>query len=64
MLILGSSLSRSCITQPDMDEEQLMLLEGVKASRALENMIYENRSPNRDRHTLLHRKLIVEDIRT
>jgi len=41
-----------------------ILLDEVRASRALEKMIYESRKPGRDRHTLLHRKLMVEDIST
>jgi hypothetical protein len=43
---------------------QAVLLEEVEASRALEKMIYESRKPDRDYHTLLHRKLMVEDIST
>jgi hypothetical protein len=39
-----------------------VLFEEVEASRALENMIYESRKRDRDHHTLLHRKLTVEDI--
>jgi hypothetical protein len=41
-----------------------LLQEEVTASRQLENMIYENRKRGRDHHTLLHRKLMVEDIST
>jgi hypothetical protein len=41
-----------------------VLLEEVEASRALENMIYESRKRDRDHHTLLHRRLTVDDIST
>jgi len=41
-----------------------VLLEEVEASRALEKMIYESRKRDRDHHTLLHRRLTVEDIST
>jgi hypothetical protein len=39
-----------------------VLLEEVRASRSLENMIYESRKRNRDHHTLFHRKLTLDDI--
>ncbi len=39
-----------------------VLLEDVRASRSLENMIYESRKRNRDHHTLFHRKLTLDDI--
>jgi hypothetical protein len=39
-----------------------VLVDEVRASRDLENMIYESRKRDREHHTLLHRKLTVEDI--
>ncbi len=48
----------------EMSRFREVLLEEVEASRALENMIYESRKRNRAHHTLLHRKLMVEDIST
>jgi len=41
-----------------------VLLEEVRASRALENMIYESRKRDRDHHTLYHRRLTLDDIGT
>ncbi len=41
-----------------------ILLDEVRASRALEKMIYESRRRDRDHHTLLHRTLNVIDINT
>ncbi len=41
-----------------------VLLEEVRASRALENMIYQSRKKDRDHHTLFHRRLTVGDINT
>lgn len=43
---------------------QSILLDEVRASRALENMIYQSRKKDRDHHTLFHRKLRVSDINT
>lgn len=39
-----------------------ILLEEVRASQALENMIYESRRRDRDHHTLFHRRLSLADI--
>jgi hypothetical protein len=39
-----------------------VLLEEVEASRALENMIYESRKRACDHHTLLHRRLTLDDM--
>jgi hypothetical protein len=36
-----------------------LLLEEVAASRLMEEVIYESRSPHRNRYTLLHKKLVV-----
>lgn len=41
-----------------------VLLEEVRASQALENMIYQSRKKDRDHHTLFHRRLMVGDIST
>lgn len=41
-----------------------VLLEEVQASRTLENMIYQSRKRDREHHTVLHRKLVVDDIST
>jgi hypothetical protein len=41
-----------------------VLIAEVKASQALENMIYESRRRDRDHHTLLHRRLTLGDIDT
>ncbi len=39
-----------------------LLKDEVEASRALEKMIYESRKRDRDRHTLFHRRLTLDDI--
>lgn len=39
-----------------------VLLEEVRASQALEKMIYESRRRDRDHHTLFHRRLTLDDI--
>ncbi len=39
-----------------------LLLEEVRASKALENMIYQSRRKDRDYYTLFHRRLTVDDI--
>jgi hypothetical protein len=41
-----------------------VLLEEVRASQKLENMIYESRRRDRDHHTLFHRRLTLDDIGT
>ena len=41
-----------------------VLIAEIKASQALENMIYESRRRDRDHHTLLHRRLTLGDIGT
>jgi hypothetical protein len=41
-----------------------VLIAEVKASQALESMIYESRRRDRDHHTLLHRRLTLGDIDT
>ena len=41
-----------------------VLLEEVRVSQALENMIYQSRRRDRDHHTLFHRRLTVSDIST
>ncbi len=41
-----------------------LLVDEVRASRTLENMIYQSRRWDRDHHTVLHRKLKVGDIST
>jgi hypothetical protein len=41
-----------------------VLIAEVKASQALESMIYESRRRDRDHHTLLHRRLTLGDIHT
>lgn len=41
-----------------------VLLEEVRASQALENMIYQSRRKDRNHHTLFHRRLAVDDIGT
>jgi hypothetical protein len=41
-----------------------VLLEEVEASRALEKTLYESRKRDRDHHTMLHRRLTVEEIST
>jgi hypothetical protein len=46
----------------EMSRFREVLLEEVETSRALENMIYESRKRDRHHHTLLHRRLTVEDI--
>lgn len=48
----------------ELEAFQVILLEEVQASRALENMIYQSRKRDRDHHTLFHRKLTVDDIST
>lgn len=51
-------------TLKELEAFRAVLLEEVRASRALENMIYQSRKKDRDHHTLFHRKLTVGDIST
>ncbi len=39
-----------------------VLLEEVRASQALEKMIYESRKKDRPHHTLFHRRLVLDDL--
>jgi hypothetical protein len=48
----------------ELEAFQALLLEEVRASRALEHMIYESRKRSRDHHTLFHRRLTLADIGT
>jgi hypothetical protein len=48
----------------ELEAFQKVLMDEVRASLALEKMIYESRRRDRDHHTLLHRTLNVIDINT
>lgn len=52
------------LSTSELEAFRKLLLEEVQASRTLENMIYQSRKKDRDHHTLLHRKLMVDDIST
>jgi hypothetical protein len=37
-----------------------LVCEEIKASRTLQKLVYDNRSANRDRHAILHRRLVID----
>jgi hypothetical protein len=52
------------LSSKELEASRDVLLEEVRASQALENMIYQSRRRDRDHHTLFHRRLAVDDIST
>lgn len=47
-------------SQSESDLFLALILEEVKASRDLEDILYSSRSPSRKRYTLLHKPLRLE----
>ena len=52
------------LSSKELEAFREVLLEEVRASQAMENMIYQSRRRDRDHHTLFHRRLTVSDIST
>jgi hypothetical protein len=58
------SFKEYTLSSKELEAFRDVLLEEVRASQALENMIYQSRRRDRDHHTLFHRRLMLSDVST